>query len=247
MSNFVLVHGAWQGAWAWEKVIEQIEAAGSPDDVGQVLAPDLPGHGKRYADEIRRITMERYIHAVVTPVQVERIKDVVLVGHGFAGTFLPQVATALGERVKQVVFIAGDLPPEGHSAYDRLPRRDKLMLWAVKAREKGFKFPNFILKSLLCDDLDGDSSRRLLSRLVPEPYSPWRTPVSRQGFVGRPATSYVVLARDKVLPPGLQRRYSRSLGSPEGAQHPRVEELDAGHGALLSHPRDVATLLLGYA
>ena len=242
MSNFVLVHGAWQGAWAWDRVIEEMES----DGVVQVLTPDLPGHGQRFADEIRRITMEHYIHAVATLVQVERIEDVVLVGHGFAGTFLPQVAMGLGERVKQVVFIAGDLPPEGKSAYNRLPRRDKLMLWAFKAREKGFKFPNFIFTRLLCDGLDRDSSRRLLSRLVPEPFLPWLAPVSRQGFTGNFPTTYVILTQDKLLPPRLQRQHSQSLRPAEGAQPLRVEELQAGHGAPLTHPGDVARLLLRY-
>ena len=240
MSNFVLVHGAWQGAWSWERVVEQMEASGKPDDVGQVLAIDLPGHGHRHADETRRITMEHYIQAVVTPVQVKRLEDVVLVGHGFAATFLPQVALELGWRVRRVVFIAGDMPPEGKAPYDRLSLRDKAMLKAFKAWEKGFRFPDFIFKGILCNGLDGNSTRDLLSRLVPEPFMPWQTPVSREGFVGSFPTTYVVLARDKLIPPRLQRRYSQSVGSSD------IQELDAGHGALLSHPHEVASILLKY-
>ena len=247
MSNFILVHGAWQGAWSWERVIEQMEAARESYDVGQVLALDLPGHGQRFADEIRRITMEHYIGAVVTPVQVERLEDVVLVGHGFAATFLPQVALELGERVKQVVLIAGEMPPEGKRAYDRLSLRDKVMLRVFKAGEKGFRFPDFIFKGILCNGLDGSSTRALLSRLVPEPFQPWLTPVLRQGFVDSFPTTYVVLTRDKTIPPGLQRRYTQSLGSPQASQPLYIEELDAGHGALFSHPREVAGILLKYA
>jgi len=265
VSNFVLVHGAWQSAWSWRRVIEQMEAArGRPEhdinevpgvgskgqiqgpphistSIGQVLALDLPGHGQRFANEIRRITMGHYIHAVATLAQVERLEDVVLVGHGFAATFLPQVSLELGDRVKRVVFIAGDLPPEGKTAYDRLSRWDKVMLRAFKAGEKGFRFPDFVFKGILCNDLDANSARETLSRLVPEPFLPWLTPVSRQGFLGRFPTTYVILTRDKVIPLSLQRRYSQSLGSPD------VEELDAGHGALLSHPREVAGVLLKYA
>jgi len=241
VSNFILVHGAWQGAWFWERVIEQMEVARESHGVGEVLAPDLPGHGQRFADEIRRITVEHYIQAVVTTAQVKRLQDIVLVGHGFAATFLPQAALELGDRVKQVVFIAGELLPEGQTAYDRLSHWDKMMLRVFKAEEKGFRFPDFIFKGILCNGLDGRSTRELLSRLVPEPFLPWHTPVSRQGFVGNFPTTYVVLTRDKVIRPRLQRRYSQSLGSPQ------LEELDAGHGALLSHPREVASILLKYA
>ena len=238
MSNFILVHGAWQSAWSWHRVIEQMEAARGSSNVGEVLAPDLPGHGKRFADEIRRITMKHYIHAVVTLVQVRRLEDVVLVGHGFAATFLPQVARELRDRVKRVVFIGGHLPPEGKTAYDRLSLRDKLMLKVFKAAEKGFRFPDFMLKDMLCNGLDRRTTRELLSRVVAEPLLPWRTPVCLQGFKDTFPATYIVLNRDKLVPPSLQRRAVNFLGSPQS------EEFHAGHGALLSHPRDVAAILL---
>ena len=241
VSNFVLVHGAWQSAWVWERVIQQLSADGTSQDVHEVLAPDLPGHGQRAGDEIRRITMDHYIQAVTTPIQVKRLEDVVLVGHGFAGTFLPQAALELGDRVKRVVFVAGELPPEGKAAYDRLSRWNKLMLRAFKAREKGFRFPDLIFKGILCNGLDKDSTREVLSRLVPEPFVPWLTPVSRQGFAESFSTTYVVLSRDKAIRPRLQRLYSQTLGTTH------VEQLNAGHGALFSHAREVASILLNQA
>ena len=236
MSNFVLV----QGAWSWERVIERLQAARESHDVGPVLAPDLPGHGRRSGDEVRRITMEHYIQAVVTPVQVNRLKDVVLVGHGFAATFLPEVALRLGEAVRRVVFITGELPPEGNSAYERLSLRDKLMLKVFKAGEKGFRFPDFIFRRKLFDGLDGASIREYLSRLVPEPLIPWQTPVSREGFVGNFPMTWVILTKDRLIPYRLQQRYIRSLGSPE------FDKLEAGHGALLSHPLEVSRILLNH-
>ena len=241
MPNYVLVHGAWQGAWSWEGVSHELQEAQGSDDPGKIIAMDLPGHGRRSEDEIRRITVEHYVQAVATPIQVERLEDVVLVGHGFAATFLPQVAIELGERVKRVVFIAGELPPEGKPAYDRLPSWDKMMLKMLKAEEKGFKFPDFIFKAKLCKGLDGDSTRQILSRLVADPFMPWMTPVSRQGFAGNFPTTYIVLNRDNILRPRLQRVYIQSLGSPD------IEELEAGHGAVFSHAGEIARLILKHA
>ena len=80
MPNFVLIHDAWQGAWAWDQVFQQIKAAGEPHQVGEVLALDLPGHGRRSGNEVRRITMEHDINAVVTPIQLKLVEEVVLVG-----------------------------------------------------------------------------------------------------------------------------------------------------------------------
>ena len=40
MGTFVLVHGAWHGAWCWYKVVPRLEQAGH-----RVIAPDLPSLG----------------------------------------------------------------------------------------------------------------------------------------------------------------------------------------------------------
>jgi pimeloyl-ACP methyl ester carboxylesterase len=40
MSTFVLVHGAWHGAWCWYKIIPLLEEAGQ-----KVVALDLPSLG----------------------------------------------------------------------------------------------------------------------------------------------------------------------------------------------------------
>ena len=111
VSNFILVHGAWLGAWAWDGVIRHMEGSRDSHSFGDVLAVDLPGHGQRFGDEIRRIIMEHYVEAVVTPTEVMRLDEVVLVGHGFAGTFLPRAAMELGHRVKGMVLVGADLPP----------------------------------------------------------------------------------------------------------------------------------------
>jgi pimeloyl-ACP methyl ester carboxylesterase len=41
MSTYILVHGAWHGAWYWEKVAPLLRQAGH-----QVIPFDLPGHGQ---------------------------------------------------------------------------------------------------------------------------------------------------------------------------------------------------------
>src|SRR6187431_2302863 len=39
-ATVALVHGAWHGAWCWERVVERLDARQVP-----VVAIDLPGHG----------------------------------------------------------------------------------------------------------------------------------------------------------------------------------------------------------
>jgi hypothetical protein len=55
MSTFVLLHGAWHGGWAWQRVVPVLRAAGhevtlawNAEDVAKLLAspvdPDGPGY-----------------------------------------------------------------------------------------------------------------------------------------------------------------------------------------------------------
>ena len=239
MPNFVLVHGAWQGSWVWNRVAGELESAGESRGVGQVVAVDLPGHGSRASEDLRRITTEHYVQAVTTPVQVGRLEDVVLVAHGFSAAFIPQVAAELQGLVNRVVLIGGELPADGRSVYDRLSVWQKLMTRVFKAGEKGIFYPRFIFKGILCNGLDRDSTRLVLGGLAPEPLAPWQTPAARLGFETGISTTYAVLKRDKAIRVGLQRHYAHSL---QGAA---VTEMDAGHNAPLSHPVQVAELLLG--
>jgi hypothetical protein len=48
MSTFVLVHGSWQGGWAWDEVRRGLEERGH-----RALAPTLPGHHHPGEDRTR--------------------------------------------------------------------------------------------------------------------------------------------------------------------------------------------------
>ena len=241
MTNYVLVHDAWHGAWAWEKVVPLLESGREDHQIGEVVALDLPGHGEKAYGEIRRITRQHYLEAVITPVQLNRLTDVVLVGQGFAGTFLPLVAAELGDIVKRVVFVAGMLPPEGEPPFRWLPLSLRLMVTPLRPTEKGVTFPRPVFRRMLCNGVDDELVESVLGRLVPDPYLPWTVPVSRQGFVGRFPTTYVLLTRDRAISPSTQRRYAGTQDAPE------IVELAAGHEASLTHPEPIAELLLSYA
>ena len=56
MSNFVLVHGAWGGAWIWRRVIGPLRSAGH-----EVHAVTLTGDGERAHLRHAGITLQDHI------------------------------------------------------------------------------------------------------------------------------------------------------------------------------------------
>ena len=241
MTSFVLVHDAWHGGWCWDEVKARLESAGERRGVSSVLAFDLPGHGDRAADEKRNIAVDDYVSAVTLRVQLGYLDDVVLVGHGLAASFLPRIASRLGELVRRVVFVAGLLPPEGRNPLQQRPRMERCLARLFNVREKGFWLPTPVLRHRLGLASNDPPLRDVLPRLTLDPAGPWMTPLHYGQFPGPIPTTYVLLLRDRFIPIHAQRACATLFGDVER------REIDAGHEAILTHAEEVANLLLRYA
>ena len=100
MTEFVLVPGAWLGAWAWRDVVPILEEAGhSPYPV------TLTGMGERVHLASKEVGMETAIQDVLNLVKYNQIHDFVLVGHSFAGKVAAAVADRLHEDVRNVIYL----------------------------------------------------------------------------------------------------------------------------------------------
>jgi pimeloyl-ACP methyl ester carboxylesterase len=108
MSTYVLVHGAWHGAWCWSKVVSLLEGAGH-----KAIALDLPGHG-RDDTPIAQVTFEAYCDKVREIVEAQP-ESVILVGHSMGGRVVTQVAELRPDRIMTLVYIAAILLRHGEN------------------------------------------------------------------------------------------------------------------------------------
>ncbi|MCU0341691.1 MAG: alpha/beta fold hydrolase [Spirosomaceae bacterium] len=100
-NTYILVHGAWHGAWAWKYVTPLLEAKGH-----KVLAIDLPGHG---ADKtpIVNVGLSDYTKKIVEVANAQS-GEVILVGHSMGGIPISQAAEALGTaKVAKLLMMEG--------------------------------------------------------------------------------------------------------------------------------------------
>ena len=112
--NFVLVHGAWHGGWAWQPVAKSLRAAGH-----RVWAPTCPGLG--IDDDPRGVTLAGCIDSVVSQVEASFAVEVTLVGHSWGGYVIAGAAPRLASRLKALVFWSAFVPESGVSLYDEIP------------------------------------------------------------------------------------------------------------------------------
>jgi pimeloyl-ACP methyl ester carboxylesterase len=104
MVTFVLVHGAWHGAWCWRRVARRLTARGH-----EVFMPTITGLAERSHLLRGDIDLDTQILGVVSVMKWQGLKNVVLVGHSYGGMVVSGVA-ALARRVGSTARLGNHEP-----------------------------------------------------------------------------------------------------------------------------------------
>lgn len=100
MAEFVLIPGAWLGAWAWRDVIPHLQRQGHG-----AHAVTLTGMGERSHLDPAHVGMETAIRDVLNVIRYREVTDPVLVGHSFAGKVAAAVADRLPAGERRVIYV----------------------------------------------------------------------------------------------------------------------------------------------
>jgi len=236
MSTYVLVHGAYHGAWCYAKVAPLLEAAGHT-----VIAVDLPGHGDNPVPP-EQITLAAYVEHVCRIVDAQA-EPVILVGHSLGGMTISQVAEERPEKIKTLVFLTAMMPMDGESRADisarvgetstvaqaRLPTADGL---ASTVRDE-------FIKPLFYADCSDEDIATAKANLVPQASelitAKVRLTDARYGSVPR---VFIECLQDGAIPIEMQRQMVAALPCE------RVFTLDTSHSPFFSAPQELADHLL---
>jgi pimeloyl-ACP methyl ester carboxylesterase len=223
---FVLIHGAAHGAWCWEPLVPYLD--------GSALALDLPGRGRTPGD-LEKLTLDDFARSAAGEIESAGLSRVILVGHSMAGLTLPRVVEKIPERIAHVILVACLVPGEGQSISDvfSIPEEAR----AAHSSGDG-AMDQATARFMFCNDMDEAQTRFVLERLCPEAQRPLTEPARLAGLRRPVPRSYVKLLRDQALEPPRQDEFIRNAG-PGCAVH----ELDAGHDAMISRPRELASIL----
>lgn len=114
--TFVLVHGAFHGGWCWKPVARRLRAMGH-----QVHTPTLTGLGERSHLLTRETGLDTWIEDLLQVFRYEELKDVILVGHSFAGTMVSAMADRIPDRLRHLVYLDAMVLQPGQSPMDTTP------------------------------------------------------------------------------------------------------------------------------
>jgi pimeloyl-ACP methyl ester carboxylesterase len=112
MATFVLVPGACHGAWWYQPVVRRLRQRGH-----DAYAITLTGVGDRAHLLSGGVNLETHVTDLVALLRDERLSDVVLVGHSYAGSVITVVADRLPESVRALVYLDAFVPADGDSCW----------------------------------------------------------------------------------------------------------------------------------
>ena len=235
--QFILVHGAWHGAWCWDKVVPLLRAGGH-----RVEAIDLPGHGGDAANAAAA-TLDGYVQRVVRSIDAAS-GPVVLVGHSMGGIAITGAADARPEKVAAAVYLAAFLPRSGSAMLEtsRSPENESSLVgraMIMSADKRTVTLRADALKEAFYADCSDADVAWASSRVGPQALRPLGEKLvwASERF-GRVRRVYVETLRDRALAPQAQRRIIAEIG------FARVITMDTSHSPFLSRPQELARHLV---
>ncbi|MFI4937976.1 MAG: alpha/beta fold hydrolase [Candidatus Berkiellales bacterium] len=234
MATYVLIHGAWHGAWCWEQVMPLLVAAGH-----RVFAPDLPGHGND-TTPLFQISLHSYVNVLCQ--LLDNINEpVILIGHSMAGIVISQVAELRPHKIHKLIYVAAFLPQNGESmmmvASKQAPTRFVKLMRQV-AYQNAFYFPLKAMKEFAYHQCSDPLMETIKPRLCVEPLLPCITPVALtdQNY-GRLSRDYIECTEDKAILIETQRKLTNEIPC-------QIYTLACDHSPFYSDPHGLVHCLL---
>jgi pimeloyl-ACP methyl ester carboxylesterase len=228
MATFVLVHGAWHGAWCWRRVARLLTRAGH-----EVHTPTLTGVAERSHLLSPAVGLDTHILDVANDIKWQQLDGVVLVGHSYGGMVISGVAEKAESAIASLVMLDAFVPENGQALVDLQPSAMRESTLAA-ARDGATTLPPRPAEAFKVNEKD----RAFVDAQC--------TPHPIQCFLQKLALTG---ARDRIA----RKTYIRAAGYPSlsfdaglagaRAKNWRTHEVACGHDVMLDMPERLAELL----
>lgn len=234
--SYLLVHGAWHGAWCWDKLIAELESRGE-----SAVAIDLPGHGKGERAGWH-ISLDDYADAVNASAETLG-GNVHLVGHSMGGVVISEAAERRPDLYQSLTYATAFLLPSGQSLLSAASSCDSPDL------KKANKLPNLIrgygridprfAVAAFYNSCSEEDASIAVSRLCAQSLRPFLKKLNltdkKWGSIRR---NYVFCEQDNAIPLKNQRLFVEALPCDN------TVSLDTDHSPFMSAPEELAESLL---
>ncbi|MFF9479804.1 alpha/beta fold hydrolase [Streptomyces sp. NPDC014733] len=230
MTEFVMVAGAWLGAWVWGDVARLLGAAGH--GAHPLTLSGVAEKGGVPAGQ------QTHVQDIVDEITRRDLHDVVLVGHSYSGIPVGQAAERIGGRLSRVVFVDSEVPVDGESfvsGWWEGPER----LASVLAANDGWWAPP-TAADLAGQGLSDAQIARLVAGATPHPGASLSEPAQLTRPLGALPATYVKCLLDGPEP-------DTTVADLLTHDTWRRVDLDTGHWPMVSRPEELTGILIAAA
>lgn len=224
LPNVVLVHGAWADGSSWSKVIPLLQEKGYNVTAVQIPLTSL-------ADDA----------AVTSRLLSMQNGPTILVGHSYGGV----VITAAGANASNVVGLVyiSAFAPDSEEVLGDLNARMPPVSGQANIRPDVYGFlwidPKAFPESF-AQDVDPAQASIMAAVQKPLSASIFGDKVTQAAWKSKPSW-YLISENDRIINPDLERFMAKRIGAK------KVVSIPASHASLVSHPVEVAQLIMDAA
>jgi pimeloyl-ACP methyl ester carboxylesterase len=219
--NVVLVHGAWADGSSWSEVILRLQAAGL-----HVTAVQNP--------------LTSLADSVAATRRALALQDgsTVLVAHSWSGTVISELGT--DPKVTALVYVAARAPDTGEDFVALSGKFPTMPLRAGVRDHDGFTtIAEDAFLKFFANGVPRDKAEVLYAVQEPTAAALFGERTTAAAWRTKPSW-YAVSKLDQTISPDLERFLAARMKA-------TTVELEAGHLSLVSHPREIADLILAAA
>jgi pimeloyl-ACP methyl ester carboxylesterase len=217
MAEVVLVHGAWHGAWCWDKVVAELDRR----DVTST-AVELPLSG--FEDDV----------AAAREVIEAAGRGAVVCGHSYGGLVISAAASG-ATGVARLVYLAALMAEQDEDVADLVGADSSPLMQAVVFDENGYiSIDPARIHEIFYADSSAEEADRCAQLFRAMPATSISAHAGLPAWLSLPST-YVVCGNDQAIPPASQRRMAVRATS--------IVEWPCDHSPFLTRPADIAALL----
>ena len=216
--NVVLVHGAWADGSSWSEVIPRLQAAGL-----HVTAVQNP--------------LTSIEDSVAEARRVLALQDgpTVLVAHSWSGTIISEIGT--DPKVSALVYVAARAPDANEDFVALSGKFPTMPVRAGVQNNDGFTtISEDAFIKYFANGVQHEKAEVLYAVQEPTAASLFGGRTTVAAWRTKPSW-YAVSKLDETISPDLERFLAKRMKA-------HTVEVDAGHLSLVSHPREIADLIL---
>jgi pimeloyl-ACP methyl ester carboxylesterase len=234
--TFILVHGAWQGSWAFDTIVPRLKAAGH-----EAIAADLPGDGHDNTPAAE-VNLALYADKVASLVDAAK-GPVIMVGHSMGGVTASQVCEMRPERIALAIYLCAFMLPDGFAVLDFYEKYLEPWMKGAHARvtyEAGTsRIDPVSAVDVFYQMSDRATAQAAAARLTPQPEGARRSKLhlTHENY-GQVPRVYIEALQDRSVHLPLQRKMQEITGCAA------VYGLESDHAPQLSMPDALVEKLL---